>query len=138
MRNAIHRFTDSHLITFGRFSLFLVYFWFGLLKIINVSPAGPLVESLFTRTISFMSFGTFYVLFSLFEMLIGILFLFKKTQRAALALFLFHMITTIMPLFFLTSMTWQNMFVPTLEGQYIIKNIVLLALALIVVSDRRK
>lgn len=132
----MHRFTSTHLIGFGRFAIFLLYFWFGLLKILQVSPAGPLVENLFYQTISFMSFGTFYILFALFEMLIGVLFLFKRTQRAALVLFLFHMVTTIMPLALLPTMTWQDMFVPTLEGQYIIKNIVLLALALIVTSDR--
>lgn len=129
---SLHRFSEKHLITFGRFALFLVYFWFGALKIIGTSPAGAMVRNLFDATIHFMPFGTFYTLFSLFEMLIGVLFLFQKTQKAAITLFLLHMITTMLPLFLLPEMTWQAVFTPTLEGQYILKNIVLIALALLV------
>ncbi len=135
----IHRFEHSHLILFGRIALFLVYFWFGILKIFLESPANPLINSLMDATYvsHLMTFGTFIVLFSLFEMLIGILFLFEKTERAAITLMMLHMITTMLPLFFLPQMTWQAAFVPTLEGQYIIKNVVLIALALIVTQDKK-
>ena len=110
----------------ARIALFVIYFWFGLLKLIGLSPAGPLVEQLFHATISFMSFETFYVLFALFEMLIGLLFLFPRAIKFATSLFGLHMITTFMPLVFLSAITWQQAFVPTLEGQYIIKNLALI------------
>lgn len=133
---------DLHLIHFfqrysmpvARFGLFLVFFWFGILKVLGLSPAGPLVEALFHQTITFMSFGTFYLLFGLFEMLIGILFLIKGAERIVIPLLLFHMVTTIMPLFMLTDTTWQRFMVPTLEGQYIIKNIVIIACAMGIAS----
>lgn len=114
----------------ARFALFIVYFWFGVLKILSTSPANPLVMQLQERTLPFLEFNQFIIFFSLFEMLIGILFLFKKFDRITILLFAFHMVTTIMPLVFLPQVTWQGLFTPTLEGQYIIKNIVLVALVL--------
>ena len=121
-------------IPLARFALFVVFFWFGLLKVIGLSPAGPLVHSLFDQTISFMPFDTFYILFALLECLIGILFLIKGAERIVLPLLLFHMVTTFLPLIFLTDVVWQKAFVPTLEGQYIIKNLVIIATAIGLVS----
>jgi uncharacterized membrane protein YkgB len=117
-------------IPLARFALFVVFFWFGFLKVIGLSPAGPLVHSLFDQTINFMPFDTFYILFALLECLIGILFLVKGAERIVLPLLLFHMITTFLPLIFLPDVVWQKAFVPTLEGQYIIKNLVIIATAI--------
>lgn len=117
-------------IPLARISLFVVFFWFGFLKLIGLSPAGPLVHSLFDQTIHFMAFNTFYLLFAAFECLIGLLFLIKGAERIVLPLLLFHMGTTILPLFFLPHITWQSFMVPTLEGQYIIKNVVIIATAI--------
>lgn len=114
----------------SRFALFIVFFWFGALKILGLSPAGPLVYQLYSHTISFMPFETFYVFFGLFEMLIGISFLIRGLERFAIALLVPHMITTILPLIVLPETTWSGMLAPTLEGQYIIKNLVIIALAM--------
>ncbi|MCC7436366.1 hypothetical protein IT402_00610, partial [Candidatus Nomurabacteria bacterium] len=108
-------------IPMARFALFVVFFWFGYLKLVGLSPAGPLVHLLFDQTIHFMAFNTFYALFAAFECLIGILFLIKGMERVVFPLLLFHMVTTFLPLIFLPSIVWQSAFVPTLEGQYIIK-----------------
>jgi uncharacterized membrane protein YkgB len=43
-----------------------------------------------------------------------------------------------MPLFLLPEITWGKMFVPTLEGQYIIKNVIIIALAAMVFADLKK
>lgn len=117
-------------IPLARLALFIVFFWFGFLKVIGLSPAGSIVHALFDQTIHFMAFPTFYMLFALFECLIGILFLVKGAERVVLPLLLLHMITTAMPLFLLTGITWQSFMVPTLEGQYIIKNLVIIATAI--------
>jgi len=117
-------------ILFSRIALFIVFFWFGILKIIGTSPANPLVQKLFEKTVPFISFGTFIILFGAYEMLIGILFLIPKREKLALALLIPHVLTTFLPLFLLPSITWQNFLTPTLEGQYIIKNLVIAALAL--------
>jgi uncharacterized membrane protein YkgB len=123
---------------FGRFSLFVVYFWFGILKILGTSPANPLVADLMHKTLPFMTFETFIVLFSLYEMLIGILFLFEKFDRITFWLFALHMVTTFMPLVLLPSVTWQAAWVPTLEGQYIIKNLALISVVLALAGQKKQ
>lgn len=133
---------DSKLISFynkitvpmARFGLFVVFFWFGFLKIIGLSPASGLVQRLFEQTISFMSFDMFLILFGIFECLIGILFLIPKVERVVWIMLLLHMITTFMPLFILSQETWSAFMVPTLEGQYIIKNLLIIASALAIMS----
>jgi uncharacterized membrane protein YkgB len=128
---------DSSLINFfrrifvpsARIGLFIVFFWFGFLKVIGLSPASGVVQRLFENTIPFMEFSTFLVLFGLFECLIGVLFLIKGMERVVIPLLLIHMITTFGPLVYLPEETWQKFMVPTLEGQYIIKNVVLIAAA---------
>jgi uncharacterized membrane protein YphA (DoxX/SURF4 family) len=87
------------------------------------------------KTLPFMSFQTFIVLFSLFEMLIGVLFLIPKATRLAFVLFILHMGMTIMPLLLLPQIAWQGPFVPTLEGQYMIKNLILISLVVFLVSN---
>jgi uncharacterized membrane protein YkgB len=116
----------------ARFSLFIVFFYFGFLKVIGLSPASPLVEALFQKTISFLSFDFFIKFFGLFEMLIGLTFIIPHLERLAIFLLIIHMITTFLPLFFLPQIIWQKFLVPTLEGQYIIKNLVIIALALVI------
>lgn len=116
----------------ARFSLFLVYFWFGALKVFGESPANPLVDGLLQKTLPFISFNQFIFLFGLFEMLIGLLFLIPKIDKITIVLFGLHMVTTIMPLFLMVPTTWSGFLVPTLEGQYIIKNAVLIALVVFV------
>jgi uncharacterized membrane protein YkgB len=119
----------------ARLALFIIFFWFGILKLAGVSPAENLVQSLFERTIPFISFHIFYEAFSIFECAIGILFLIPRTTRVVIPFLAIHMTTTVLPLIFLPSITWQNFLVPTLEGQYIIKNVAIVALAMIVAAD---
>ena len=132
-RKIIRRFQKLE-VPLARFAIFIVYFWFGFLKLLGVSPAGPLVEALFYKTMGFMSFEVFYTFFALFEMAIGILFLVRGLERAAILLLLFHLTTTMLPLFLLPGSTWQGFLTPTLEGQYIIKNILIVACAIVVGS----
>lgn len=117
-------------IPFARFALFVVFFWFGILKIIGTSPANPMVADLLQVTMPFMTWETFIILFSLYEMLIGLAFLVPGFERQAIALLIPHMIMTSLPLLFLPAMTWQGFFTPSLEGQYIIKNLVIIAVAM--------
>lgn len=136
---------DLHLINFfkkisipvARISLFIIFFWFGFLKVLDQSPANPLVNDLLSRTLPFISFEFFIVLFGLFEMLIGLLFIIPKMERVVIPLLFIHMITTVLPLFVLTPVTWVGFMSPTLEGQYIIKNAALIAAALGIASHLR-
>ena len=113
----------------------MVFFWFGLLKIIDVSPANDLIAALLPLTLPFVSFEKFIIILGLFEMLIGIVFLIPKKERLAIALLVPHMITTFLPLVMLPALAWQEFLIPTIEGQYIIKNLVIVALALSIASS---
>jgi uncharacterized membrane protein YkgB len=128
----IHAFRKLS-VPVARIGLFIVFFWFGILKVIGtgLSPATPLVEKLFDVTMPIsMSFGTFMILFGLIECLIGILFLIRGAERVVIPILFIHMAATIMPLFCIPTATWSGFLVPTLEGQYIIKNIVIISAAI--------
>lgn len=120
-------------LPFSRLALFVVYFWFGILKLFGLSPASPMVADLLERTLPFVTFDQFIIVFAIYEMVIGMAFLIPRLEKVALLLILPHMVMTSMPLALLLGMTWQGFFVPTMEGQYIIKNLVLLALAISIV-----
>ncbi len=119
----------------ARFSLFLIYFWFGILKLFDASPANPLVSQLLERTMPFITFDQFIIFFGWFEMLIGVLFLFRRLDKLSATLFVIHMITTVMPLVLLPAMAWQAPFVPSLAGQYMIKNLALIALVISIIAS---
>lgn len=118
----------------ARIAIFVVYFWFGILKVFSLSPAGGMVKDLLDHTMPFMNNlmtpDAFVVSFGLLEMLIGVLFLIKGLERIVIPILFFHMITTALPLYFLPAVTWTSFMVPTLEGQYIIKNLVIIAAAI--------
>lgn len=121
-------------VPFARAALFIVFFWFGALKVAGLSPASPMVRSLFEATVQSMDFGAFIVSFGIFECLIGILFLIPKTERVVIPLLVIHLLTTIGPLVLLPEATWTGLLVPTLEGQYIIKNVLIVAAAIVVAA----
>ena len=134
---------DARIISFcrkvslpaARFALFLLFFWFGFLKIVGMSPASGVVERLFNETLAWLlPFGTFIVLFGVLECIIGILFLIPRAERVVIPIMLLHLLTTAGPLILLPGEVWTHWLVPTLEGQYIIKNIALIALAIHIAS----
>lgn len=114
----------------ARIAIFIVFFWFGFLKLISLSPADALALALVERTIGFTYFDLLFFVLSLIECIIGILFLFPKMTRIVIPLLLAHMVLVCSPLVLLPDLIWQAPFVPTLEGQYIIKNAVIIAVAI--------
>ena len=117
-------------IPFARFSIFLIFFWFGFIKLLGLSPASPLAEALTAQTVGMQYFDALFYVLAAIECLIGILFLIPKATRVVVPLLLVHMAVVCSPLILVTSMTWQQFGVPTLEGQYIIKNAVVIAIAI--------
>ena len=117
-------------IPFARFSIFLIFFWFGLIKLLGLSPASPLAEALTTKTIGMQYFDLLFALIAVLECIVGILFLFPRATRIVIPLLLFHMAIVCSPLLLVPEYTWQQFAVPTLEGQYIIKNAVVIAVAI--------
>ena len=126
----IIHFVQRTFFPFARFSIFIIFFWFGALKVFDASPASPMVLALLSKILPFIAPLLFLKAFGLYEMCIGVAFLIPRFEREAILLLIPHLISTILPLFLLTSLTWSAPFIPTLEGQYIIKNILIAALAM--------
>lgn len=117
-------------LPFARFSIFLIFFWFGLIKLLGLSAAGPLAEALVAKTVGLQYFEPLFYLLAAIEVVIGVLFLFPRATRVVVPLLLFHMLLVCSPLLLVPEFTWQQFGVPTLEGQYIIKNAVVVAVAI--------
>lgn len=132
--NTIITFCQKMSFPVARIAIFIVYFWFGILKVVGASPANPLVADLLHATLPFLSFDVFIIGFGVFESVIGILFLFSKLDRLSIPLFVIHMVMTTMVLIMLPAVAWTDTFVPSLEGQYVIKNIALVALVITIAS----
>ena len=123
----------NHLLLFGRISFFVIYFWFGFLKVLGISPAEPLVNNLFDQTLQgLMPFSYFNVLFGALECGIGIIWIIPSLTRFSLIVLLAHMAATFLPIVLLPNDFWQDWFTPTLVGQYIIKNLALISLGLLI------
>lgn len=122
--------TNDYLV---RIPIFIIFFWFGFLKIIDLSPAQELVQDT-VYWMPFLSAEMWTYIIGFWEVLIGVFFLFKKTTLIAMILLLIQMCGTFLPLVILPEITFQdsNPFLPTLEGQYIIKNIIIITAALII------
>lgn len=117
-------------LPFARFAIFVIYFYFGILKVFDLSPASPLAQALVAKTIGASHFDVLFHVLAVFECVIGVLFLFPKATRVVIPLLFLHMIIVCSPLIFVPNLAWSKAFVPTLEGQYIIKNLAIAALAI--------
>lgn len=121
----------------ARGAIFVVYVYFGVLKLVGESPASPLAHALVDKTVGTAHFDTLFVALAIFECLIGVLFLFPKLTRIVIPLLLVHMIIVCSPLAAVPQLVFVKPFVPTLEGQYIIKNVAIIALAIGVAAQTR-
>lgn len=121
----------KHSVSFLRYALAMVFFWFGIVKPFGVSPADPVVET----GIYFLPFDLFFPVLGWWEALVGVGLLFERTVKFAVYLMVFQMLGTMIPLFTAPGMTFVDIpFVPTAVGAYIIKNWVLLSGGLVVLA----
>ncbi|NUO18352.1 hypothetical protein HUU59_02760 [bacterium] len=118
-----------------RYSLAVVFIWFGLLKPLGVSPAAELVE----RTVYWFPPDVFIPILGWWEVLIGICMLWRPLIRVSIFLLLLQMPGTMLPLVLLPDVCFTH--IPwglTIEGQYIIKNLALVSAAIVVGGTVRK
>lgn len=118
-----------------RVSLGIVFIWFGILKFFpGLSPA----ESLASRTIEVLSAGKITAgismpVLAIWESLIGIGLITGQFLRSTLLLLYLQMLGTLMPVFFFPNETFTAIpYAPSLEGQYIIKNLVLISAGIVI------
>lgn len=134
MENTNKRFFGVE--AFARMALFVIYFWFGVLKVVGGSPAEELVHHLCEITIGlFFDDSWFIPFFGGFECLLGVSFLFTRLTKFTIYVLWAHMAMTVLPLIVLPNESWQSLLTPTLVGQYIIKNLSILALSFYLIRD---
>lgn len=127
------RWMAKHAVQALRLSLGIIFLWFGGLKLIpGLSPA----EALATDTIGLLTGGVVPAAWispglGLWECMIGLGLVTGRWLRATLLLLALQMAGTFTPLVLFPERCFAHVpFVPTLEGQYIIKNLVLIAAAM--------
>jgi len=112
-----------------RYALAAVFIWFGLLKPLGMSPAEELVKN----TVYFLPPDVFFPILGWWEVAIGMGLMYRPLNRIALGLLFLQMPGTMLPLVLLPEVCFTAApFGLTMEGQYIIKNIVLIGAALVV------
>lgn len=137
---SVVRWLARYSLPFLRVGMGIVFLWFGALKFFpGLSPATDLA----VRTIDVLTFGLIpanisLILLATFETVIGLGFLTGKYMRLALGLLVFQMAGTLTPLAFFPGEAFIHFpYAPTLEGQYIIKNLVLIGAGLVIGSTVR-
>ncbi len=126
---------ERNFLPIARGAIFITYFYFGMIKLLGHSPISPLASELTTQTVGIQYFSIAFTLLAIYECLIGVFFLFPKLNRLVIPMLLGHMLIVCSPLVLLPELTWAKPFVPTLEGQYILKNFIVIALAMGIASQ---
>jgi putative oxidoreductase len=118
-----------------RISLGIVFVWFGLLKIAGETPVTDLVAD----TVYWLDPGWFVPLLGVFEVVVGLGLLMGKGLRIVLALFALQMAGTFLVLVVQPDVAFQNgnPLLLTTEGEFVVKNLVLLSAGLMIGSRLR-
>ncbi len=112
-----------------RLALAVIFIWFGALKTFHASPANDLVK----RTIYWLPPDVFLPFLGWWEVLIGVCLLFRPLLRVGLLLLALQLPGTFLPLVMLPEVCFESFpFRLTMEGQYIIKNLLIIGAALLV------
>lgn len=126
----ITRLLARHSLTILRVSIGLVFVWFGALKLFpGMSPAEPLIRA----AITFVPMNLFLPFLAVLEMTIGLGFITGKFQRLTVLLLLGQMAGAMSPIILAPDRIWASFpFVFTLEGQYVVKDIILISAGLVI------
>ena len=119
-----------------RISLGVVFVWFGMLKIFEVSPVAGLVA----RTVYWVAPDVIVPVLGVFEVAVGVLLLLGRALRLTLLLFVMQMLGTFLTFFILPEVTFRdgNPFLLTVEGEFVVKNLVLISAAMVVGTTVRR
>jgi len=117
-----------------RISVGIIFLWFGFLKFFpGISPAeGIAVKTINVITFDLLSSRTILIILAMWESLIGIGLITGIFLRETLLLLFLQMIGTLTPIFFFPGEVFTQIpYAPTLEGQYIIKNLALISAGIV-------
>ena len=123
-------------ITALRLALGSVFLWFGALKIFGSSPVALLIQ----ETYPFMPITVFMLVLGVWEMVIGLGIIFKRALRCVLILLGFHLVGTFTAIWFNPSIFFVQgvPFCLTVDGEFVIKNLVLITAALVIAGYELK
>ncbi|MBK3547578.1 MULTISPECIES: DUF417 family protein [unclassified Streptomyces] len=129
---------DVHALTLLRATVGIVFVGFGVLKLFpSASPAEQLAVDAATKmTLGLVPETVLLLSLAALETAIGIgLIAGRRLLRPALVAFFLHMGGVFSTLFLLPDAMWQpHSPAPTMEGQYVVKNVVLVAVCLVVAA----
>ncbi len=127
---AFRRQMQTHGISILRVALGIVYIWFGLLKVLGVSP----VATLLSQTYSFFPQKELLLILGVWEVAIGLGLVFNKLIRLVLASFWLQMAGILFTPFLAptTFFTHSNPLLLTLNGEFVVKNLVLIAASIVI------
>jgi len=125
---AVSAWMERHGYRLLRIAMGIVFIWFGALKPFGLSPA----EALVAKATAWIPVPGFLYILAVWEIAIGVCFLFKRTVRWGVVLLFLHMPGTMLPFFTLPDEVFVRFpFALSLEGQYIVKNLVLIAAGIV-------
>ncbi len=123
-------------ITVLRLSVGVVFIWFGALKVFDVTPVSDLVAD----TVYWVDPDWFVPLLGVFEIVVGASLLARWALRVVLSLFALQMAGTFLVLIVQPEVAFQegNPLLLTVEGEFVIKNLVLLSAGMVVGATVRR
>lgn len=129
------RFLRRHSLTLLRISLAVVFIWFGALKILDVTPVTDMVAAV----VYWVDPSWFVPLLGVFEVFVGVGLLAGVGMRLVLLLFVAQLIGTFLVLVIRPDIAFQdnNPLLLTTEGEFVVKNLVLISAGLTVGSQIR-
>jgi uncharacterized membrane protein YkgB len=127
--------TERRIIFLLRLSLAIVFVWFGALKLIDASPAVLLIRQSFPM----LARSPYLELLGLAEIVIGAGLVIDKLSKYAAILMVFHLIGTLSVAFISPTAIFAPAFpILTMEGEFILKNLVLIAAGFSVLGSRKQ
>ena len=129
----VTRLLARHSLLLLRISIGIVFVWFGALKLVpGLSPAEPLIRAAYDFLPAALM-SPFLLMIAVLEIVIGLGFISGKFQRLTVLLLLAQMGGAMSPIILAPDRMWHSFpFVFTLEGQYVVKDIILISAGLVI------
>lgn len=133
--DAIAGWMDRWSVPVLRLAIAIVFIWFGALKVLRISPAGDLVAA----TVYVVPAELFVPVLGVWEVLIGLCLLYRPLVRVGIFLLFFQLPGTFLPIVLFPEVVFTVFpYGLTVEGQYIVKNLVIIGAALSVGGTFRR
>lgn len=123
-------------ITALRLALGSIFLWFGALKLFGNSPVASLIQ----ETYSFLPINVFVLVLGVWETVIGLGMILKRALRCMVILLCIHLIGTFSAIWFNPRIFFVRgvPFCLTVDGEFVVKNLVLITAALVIAGHELK